>query len=92
MEEEIITNINQALKLILNGNILLSSINNSQTYFALKNDKVYIQNANSCYCISQDEFKILFNRCKFIIYQIDTISNIDIKKDEEYYGWDILKK
>jgi len=89
----IIDNVNKALDLLKDGQILLSiTKNNLKTYFAMKQNKIFVQNNYSCYSITLLEFKSLFNDCKFIIYEIPNSSFVDLKKDEEYYGWDVLKK
>lgn len=86
-----IDNVHVALKLLKEGEILVSK-NNSLTFFALKKDKIHCQNASSSYNLKFDEFLNLFLGSIFYIYKYDSTSSIDLKKDEEYYNWDILKK
>lgn len=91
MENIRIDNVYVALKFLKEGEILVSK-NNSLTFFALKKDKIHCQNSSSSFNLKFEEFISLYSESIFFIYKYDSSSTIDLKKDEEYYGWNVLKK
>lgn len=80
-------NVNIALNLIKNGELLVSN----KTFFALKKGKIYCQNNNSNYSLNFEDFLKLYNGATFYLYENKDII-IDTLKDEEYYNWNVLKK
>lgn len=91
MENQKIEDINIALKLLKDGEILVSK-NKTLTFFAQKKDKIHCQNSSASFNLSYIEFLSLYQGSTFFIYTFDNKTSIDIKKDEEYYSWNILKK
>lgn len=86
-----ISDFNLVLTLLKNGEILISFIKGKKTFFALKKDKIFCQNNSSSYSLTLLDFTSLFHDASFFIYE-NNESFIDIKKDEEYYHWNVLKK
>ena len=91
LQEEVLLNIETAILCIKKGDILLSFINGKKSYFALKKDKVFIQNASSTFSLSLNEFQTLYQEAKFLVYDPSKEVEIDSLKDEEYYSWNVLK-
>ena len=92
MFEEIdLLNINLAIASIKKGEILMSFVSNKKTFFALKKERVLIQNSSSTFSLSIDEFQTLYKDVKFIVYDPLIEVEIDTMKDDEYYSWNVLK-
>ena len=90
-EEVELLNITLAIASIKKGEILMSYISNKKTFFALKKDRVFIQNTSSTFSLSIEEFHSLYKDVKFIIYDPSIEVEIDTLKDDEYYSWNVLK-
>ena len=91
IETNKLENIFEALELIKNGEIIVTKNNNVTTFFALKGKKIHCQNQNLSFNLNFKEFSNLYGQSTFYLYsQSENI--IDIKKDEEYYNWNYLKK
>ena len=86
-----VLNIYSATVCLKKGEILLSFIDSKKTYFALKKEKVLIQNSSTSFTLSIDEFEELYSSTKFIIYDPSIEVEIDSLKDDEYYSWNVLK-
>lgn len=63
----------------------------SKIFFAQKKEKIYCQSNNCSFLLNYLEFTNLYKNCKFIIYNPQEHQEIDLKKDEEYYSYDVLK-
>lgn len=87
MENTKINDINIALKLLKDGEILVS---NNKTFFACKKNKIHCQNTSTSFNLTFNEFLSLYQKSIFFIYTYET--SIDLQKDEEYYNWNVLKK
>lgn len=86
-----IDDITLAIKLLKDGEILVNKKQNKLTYFAFKKDKIHCQNSSLSFNISIQDFKSIYKDAIFYIYNFED-NSIDLKKDEEYYSWDVLKK
>lgn len=86
-----IADFNLVLTLLKNGEILISFIKGKKTFFAMKKDKIFCQNNSSSYSLTVLDFTNLFHDASFFIFE-NNENFIDIKKDEEYYHWNVLKK
>lgn len=92
MENEIqVLDINIALNLLKQGEILLTSNGKKKSFVVMKKENVYIQNDVSSYTLSFEEFQQLFGESKFIIFNPQNDGEVDLQKDEEYYSMDVLK-
>ena len=90
-ETENILNITYAIAFLKRGDILVSFVDGKKTFFALKKEKVLIQNQSISFMLSFKEFESLYSQTKFIVYDPNAEVEIDTKKDEEYYSYDVLK-
>ena len=90
-EESNVLNIAYALAFIKRGDILISFVDNKKTFFALKKDRVFIQNQSISFSLTFEEFESLYGQSKFVIYDPNSEVEIDTLKDEEYYSYDVLK-
>lgn len=82
---EAIKSFDQTLEALREYHIVyfISSIPN---YCVLKDNKIEIINYNTRYVLSLDDFSTLFNQETFFIHQSNHIDEIDLSKDDEYYG------
>lgn len=83
---ELIEDIELAIKLLKNKNVLFSNHLGNKTFFVEKRKRVLIKATNSTYYLSYDEFKDLYENCKFIVYE-EKEENFDFSRDDEYYSW-----
>ena len=51
------------------------------------NGRVRIQNSNSRFTLSIEEWQALFFKEEFWLYEPVETSEISLEKDAEYYGW-----
>ena len=56
-------------------------------YFRLVDEKIRVSNTNTKYFLSLDEFNQLYKNCYFLLQESKDEEQVDLKKDEEYYGW-----
>ena len=77
-----INNINEALELLIDGNILTSDGNNQ---IILNNKMIRFHSENMNILLSLEDFKELYKNTTFYIY--DEENGIDVDKDEDYYRY-----
>lgn len=82
MEKEIY-NVNEAIVLLKEGVCLKDK---NLNIFVLKKGLIYVYSKNSSYKLKVEDFLELYKENEFVIYSDDD-TNIDSKKDEEYYGF-----
>ena len=75
----------ETLSALKSGEILMTRKADQIQFCALVNDRV--QNANSRYTLSIEEWQTLFSDEEFWIYEPVQASEISLEKDVEYYGW-----
>ncbi len=85
-DSESIEQIDIAITFLKNKKILLSIISGNKTYFVEKKNKVLILNANSSLLLNYEEFKKLYEKVTFFIYE-EKEESYDFAKDDEYYSW-----
>ena len=85
-KELIIENIDKSISILKNKEILFSIIDNNKVYFMFQKDKILIMNPNSSYYLPVEQFKMLYEGYKFIIYEQNE-EKFDFERDEEYYNW-----
>ena len=77
----------EALAALKNGEILLTRQTDQVQFYALVNGRVRIQNSNSRFTLSIEEWQALFFKEEFWLYEPVETSEISLEKDAEYYGW-----
>ena len=77
----------EALAALKNGEILLTRQTDQVQFYALVNGRVRIQNSNSRFTLSIEEWQALFSKEEFWLYEPVETSEISLEKDAEYYGW-----
>lgn len=80
-------NLNEAIELLTKGIILTSTINNRQAFIKCKNKIIYIYSFNTRIKINMEDFKTLYDKCVFEIYDENQEITVDLEKDKEYYSW-----
>lgn len=75
------------LSALKSGEILMTRKADQIQFYALVNDRIRVQNANSRYTLSIEEWQTLFSDEEFWIYEPVHASEISLEKDAEYYGW-----
>ena len=88
---EQIKDLKEAYLFLNEKGVLVSVFGQRKSYFALKKDRVLIQNSSSTFSLNIDEFQTLYKDVKFIIYDPSIEVEIDTLKDDEYYSWNVLK-
>ena len=73
------------------GYILCAFLSRKQTLFAMRNQRVFCQNASCCFSLSFQEFAEIYRDTAFYYYE-DSAPDIDAGKDETYYRLGPLKK
>lgn len=68
---------------VLNDGLIVKDLFN--TSFKLKNKIIYARNENASFKLNKEDFIKLYSDSKFVI--LDDDSEIDTKKDEEYYSF-----
>ncbi len=79
-----ISNINEAINLLKNKIILISL--EPKTLYIYQNEKIIITNVNLNISLSLDEFKTIYEKTTFYIYENDD-EKFDFSRDDEYYNW-----
>ena len=77
----------EALAALKNGEILLTRQTDQVQFYALVNGRVRIQNSNSRFTLSIEEWQALCFKEEFWLYEPGETSEISLEKDAEYYGW-----
>lgn len=77
----------ETLSALKSGEILMTRKVDQIQFYALVNDRIRVQNANSRYTLSIEEWQTLFSDEEFWIYEPVQTSEISLEKDAEYYGW-----
>lgn len=77
----------EALSALKNGEILMTLQDNQPQFYAYVRDRIRIQNTQSRYMLSIEEWQSLFADTQFWIYEPDESAEISLEKDAEYYGW-----
>ena len=77
----------EALALLKKGEILMSRKGDQVQFYALVNDRIRIQNTNSRYTLSLEEWLTLFSDEEFWLYEPVEANEISLEKDAEYYSW-----
>ncbi len=83
---EDIIKIDLAIEYLKNKIALYTIIDKNKVYFKGNENVVRITNPNATYSISYQEFKNLYQKYAFFIYE-ETDFEIDALKDEQYYKW-----
>lgn len=83
---EDIIKIDLAIEYLKNRVTLYTIIDKNKIYFKGNQTNVRITNPNATYTISYNEFKNLYQKNVFFIYE-ETDFEIDALKDEQYYKW-----
>ena len=77
----------EALPALKNGEILMTLQDNQPQFYVYVRDRIRIQNTQSRYTLSIEEWQSLFADTQFWIYEPDESAEISLEKDAEYYGW-----
>lgn len=85
--EEKAYKIDEMLPLLKNHILFFSIGDKRKKYFHYMNKKVLVQDVNSRYKISEEDFIKLYKDATFYVYDPSNQIEIDIEKDKEYYSW-----
>lgn len=77
----------EGLPALKNGEILMTLQDNQPQFYAYVRDRIRVQNAQSRYTLSVEEWQSLFAGAQFWIYEPSESAEISPEKDAEYYGW-----
>lgn len=77
-----ILNVNEAYFALTEGMVVIDTLS---TKFKLKSKVIFAKSENASFKLNKDEFLQLYKNTKFVI--LDDNSEIDLKKDEEYYAF-----
>lgn len=80
---ERLRDINEALLYLKDKEVLT---NDGKTLFVYKRSRVFVYSDGSSYSLEPDEFRELFSKTVFYLYE-DNSSEIDQEKDEAYYRY-----
>ena len=80
-------NIDEALLYLSEGKTIKTISNNYMNYFRLVDGNIRVNNKNTKYFLSLEEFKTLYIKNLFLLHESKIEEGIDSKKDEEYYSW-----
>lgn len=83
---EDVIKIDLAIEYLKNKVTLYTIIDKNKVYLKGNQINVRISNPNASYTISYNEFKSLYQKNIFFIYE-ETEFEIDTLKDEQYYKW-----
>jgi hypothetical protein len=84
-----IKNINLALTLLNDGDILYINEYTGRIYFKKIDSSILIKNKNYTSKLSEEDFIKLFSSSSFYVLDQEKLNNdtIDLERDKEYYSW-----
>ena len=77
----------EALVLLKKHMLLVANVQNSKSYFFMKEKYICVLTNNSSFKLKEEDFLDLFKDTKFYIKDDENSIDIDIEKDKEYYSW-----
>ena len=84
-----IKNINLALTLLNDGDILYINEYTGRIYFKKTDSSILIKNKNYTSKLTEEDFIKLFSSSSFYVLDQEKLNNdtIDLERDKEYYSW-----
>ncbi len=87
IDDGIVDQIDVALKLLKEKKVLyFKTLANGNTFFVLKQNRIYVNSVHASYFLKIDEFVELYQNQKFTIYEGEE-EHFDFSRDDEYYSW-----
>ncbi len=80
-------NVEEALELLKEHNILFAKIQGIKSYFIYKGKLIFVISGNARYKLNKDNFMLIHKDTTFYVDDSHNDCEINPEKDKEYYSW-----